>query len=71
MRVDGLELDGYTNHKGTAVRFPSRGVMVVTGTNGSGKSSLLEAVGWAGSLRRRHAANPVRLLGAVAVWQGG
>jgi DNA repair exonuclease SbcCD ATPase subunit len=67
MRVDGLELDGYTNHKGTAVRFPSRGVMVVTGTNGSGKSSLLEAVGWAGWGQTLRGPSPVTAEGACTV----
>lgn len=65
MRVEALELSGYTNHRGTAILFPQRGVVVVTGANGSGKSSLLEAVGWAGWGQTLRGSSPVAVEGGA------
>lgn len=59
MRVDGLRLRGFTNHAHTEVEFPAEGVVVVTGRNGSGKSSLLEAVAWATWGKTVRGASPV------------
>lgn len=65
MRVEALELSGYTNHRGTAILFPRRGVVVITGANGSGKSSLLEAVGWAGWGQTLRGSSPVAVEGGA------
>jgi DNA repair exonuclease SbcCD ATPase subunit len=54
MRVRKVHLQGFTKHVDTSVYLPERGVIVVTGLNGSGKSSLIEAVsmaGWGETLR--------------------
>jgi len=47
MHVAKLELSGFTVHDNTVVELPASGVVLVTGANGSGKSSLMEAVSWA------------------------
>jgi DNA repair exonuclease SbcCD ATPase subunit len=46
MNVRRVELRGFTRHKETAIELPSRGVVLVTGDNGAGKSSLVEGVSW-------------------------
>ncbi len=49
-----LTLANFATHEQSEVALPSRGLVAVTGGNGSGKSSLLEAVataGWGESLR--------------------
>lgn len=54
MRVDRVELRGLFVHEQTTLELPERGVVVVTGENGSGKSSLVEAVAvacWGKTLR--------------------
>ncbi len=54
MRISSIELEGFTVHASTRVELPAVGAMLVTGDNGSGKSSLLEAVstaGWGETLR--------------------
>jgi DNA repair exonuclease SbcCD ATPase subunit len=54
MRVIELELSGFTSHALTRVAFPERGVVLVRGENGAGKSSLVDAVsfgGWGKTLR--------------------
>lgn len=47
MNLKRIELEGFHNHEGTVLDIPERGLVVVTGDNGSGKSSLVEAVSWA------------------------
>ncbi|PCJ25630.1 MAG: hypothetical protein COA94_06015 [Rickettsiales bacterium] len=44
MRVKNLIVQGLTTHKATDIALPSQGLVVITGDNGSGKSSLVEAV---------------------------
>lgn len=49
-----VELTHLFSHEHTVLELPRRGVMLVTGDNGSGKSSLVEAVavaGWGKTLR--------------------
>lgn len=49
MNVAGLRIHGgFGTHQATEIEFPSRGIVVIRGGNGSGKSSLCEAVAWAG-----------------------
>jgi DNA repair exonuclease SbcCD ATPase subunit len=46
VNVSRVELDGFTKHEDTVLDFPERGLVVVTGPNGGGKSSIPEAVAW-------------------------
>lgn len=62
MNVNRLHLRSFTVHNDTELYFPTRGLVLVTGHNGSGKSSVVEGVSmalWGRSLR---GADP---------WQGG
>ena len=47
MMIKLLELTNFMRHDSTKLEFPQRGVVLVTGLNGAGKSSLTEAVAWA------------------------
>lgn len=54
MKLKKLILTNVTKHKNTELSFPDTGIVVVTGLNGSGKSSVVEGVataGWGDSLR--------------------
>ncbi len=54
VNVMELVLDKFTKHEHTVLRFPERGVVLVTGPNGGGKSSIVEGVsfgGWGETLR--------------------
>lgn len=56
MKVTRLKLNNFTRHASTEVQLPERAVVLVTGANGRGKSSFLEAVAYAGWKRGlRHA----------------
>jgi exonuclease SbcC len=44
--LEELELRNFRSHKKTTVRF-NEGIMVIVGENGSGKTSILEGVGYA------------------------
>lgn len=44
VNVKSLSLHNFMSHKETSVTFPDRGIVLITGKNGSGKSSLIEAV---------------------------
>jgi len=44
MRIERLTLKGVTKHADTTLELPERGIVLVTGDNGSGKSSVIEAV---------------------------
>lgn len=61
MRVDLIELEQFTNHQRTRVALPAQGVVLVTGGNGAGKSSLLEGVAWGCWGRTIRGTSPVRL----------
>ena len=43
-----LVLENFALHKRSSVDLPARGLVLVQGENGHGKSSLVEAVSWAG-----------------------
>ena len=58
MRVSELHLQGFTKHKNTRLRLPEKGIVVITGHNGSGKSSVVEAVAFAGWGDTLRGANP-------------
>lgn len=45
MRLISLELENFRQHKETQISFLD-GITVITGTNGSGKSTILEAISW-------------------------
>ena len=47
MNVSELKLQHFTKHESTALRFPPKGVVLVSGPNGGGKSSIVEGVAWA------------------------
>lgn len=47
MLVTELRLRQFMLHKETVLALPTHGLTVVRGSNGSGKSSFIEAVGWA------------------------
>ncbi len=54
MKVKLVELTNLFNHEATTLELPEVGVTVVTGANGAGKSSIVEAasvVGWNKTLR--------------------
>ena len=44
MRIDSINMQGFTVHKSTHIDLPERGTVLITGVNGSGKSSCVEAV---------------------------
>lgn len=46
MKVSSIEMSGFTRHHNTRVDLPDRGLVLITGQNGAGKSSLVEAVAW-------------------------
>ncbi len=50
MRVTELQLNDFRCYRSAEVKLPA-GVTVVTGANGQGKTTLLEAVGWAATGR--------------------
>lgn len=47
MNVRRVTLKNFTVHKKAEFSIPEKGVLVVTGQNGAGKSSIVEAVAWA------------------------
>ena len=54
MRIRSLDLNGFFSHKSTRLQFPATGLIVISGANGSGKTSIFEAVsvgGWGATLR--------------------
>lgn len=54
MKVQRVRMVSFTVHGDTTVELPERGLVLFTGHNGSGKSSVLEAIahaGWNESLR--------------------
>jgi exonuclease SbcC len=46
MRLISLRLENFRQHKSTEIHFPS-GLTGILGANGSGKSTILEAIAWA------------------------
>ncbi len=47
MNVIELVLNNFTKHASTTLKFPAKGVVLVSGPNGGGKSSIVEGVSWA------------------------
>jgi len=56
--VRELQLRNFTTHADTNVILPDVGVVLVTGENGAGKSSLIEAVAFAGWGKTLRGTNP-------------
>lgn len=57
MNVKSIGMGHFTKHEATALSLPPVGLVVVTGPNGGGKSSIPEAVAWGGfgeTLRGTH-----------------
>lgn len=55
MRVTEITLANVMRHNATKLAFPERGIVCVTGANGAGKSSIIEAVSvavWGQTLRK-------------------
>jgi exonuclease SbcC len=48
MNVRKLTLRNFTTHDKTEIEFPDVGLLLVTGENGAGKSSIVEGVAWGG-----------------------
>jgi len=48
VNVDSLSLYNFTSHTETRIKFPRTGIVLVTGENGAGKSSIIDGVSWAG-----------------------
>lgn len=74
MKVRRLELRHFNNHTATTAHLPERGVVLVTGDNGAGKSSLLEAVAWGAWGRTVRGTPPVLAEGGkecAALLEGG
>lgn len=44
MRVEGLKLAGVSTHTATDLELPARGLVLIEGVNGSGKTSLVHAL---------------------------
>jgi len=54
MHVQQLKISDFMSHDASVINFPSSGIVVVTGENGAGKSSIIEATAvglWGRSLR--------------------
>ena len=47
MNINSVYLEGFTRHDCTHVKPPTTGIVLIVGSNGSGKSSILEGVSWA------------------------
>lgn len=63
-----LELSRFTVHASTAIDLPETGIVLVTGENGSGKSSLIEAVPRAlWNVSARESSSPWAFEGASSV----
>lgn len=58
MLVGRVEARAFKRYASVVVNLPACGVTLVTGDNGAGKSSLLDAVAWAGWGRTMRGANP-------------
>ncbi len=48
MHVKSVHMRGFTSHDDTTINLPERGIVTITGENGAGKSSFVEAVSWGG-----------------------
>ena len=46
MILNKLEIENFRSHKDTTIEFP-RGITLIVGKNGAGKSSILEAISFA------------------------
>ena len=46
MKLISLELENFRQHKASRIEF-SDGITIITGSNGAGKSTILEAISWA------------------------
>jgi len=44
MQIKRIKLEGVTVHKSTEIEFPDRGIVLFSGKNGSGKTTIAEAV---------------------------
>lgn len=48
MHVVAISLENFMSHTKTRLELPKTGVVAITGTNGAGKSSFIEGIGWGG-----------------------
>lgn len=62
MHVDWLALTDFRNYQEVELSFPPEGLTLLTGANGQGKTNLLEAIGYAASLRSFRGAQPAALV---------
>ncbi len=46
MRVRRIEVAGFMSHAAYRLELPEKGLVIITGANGTGKSGLIEAVAW-------------------------
>lgn len=54
MKIQRITMRGFMSHTDTVLTFPDNGIVLVTGANGAGKSTIIEAVSyglWAKTLR--------------------
>lgn len=58
MNVKGIRMGHFTKHEATTLTFPAAGLVVVTGPNGGGKSSIPESVAWGGFGETLRGTNP-------------
>ncbi len=57
MRITKIEMEGVFSHEDTIVELPDSGLVLVTGRNGSGKTSLIEAIAlclWGTTFRKKN-----------------
>lgn len=66
MYLERIELRDFRNYETADVSFPEAGVVVLRGRNGQGKTNLLEAIGYATSLRSFRAPTNQALVRAQA-----
>lgn len=47
MHIDDIELTNFLSHDHSRLRLPKTGIVLISGTNGAGKSSFVEGVSFA------------------------
>lgn len=67
MQVSRIHMQGFMSHTDTEVSLPERGLVLVTGANGSGKSSLVEAVATAAWGKTLRGSNPWSGKGSASI----
>ncbi len=73
MVLRSIKIESFRNHSSTAIEF-DRGLTVISGDNGEGKTNLLEAIGWIATLGSFRGASTETMIGigfdsaVIRVW---